>query len=305
MTFSKLADDYVKHLGIRRGCSPVTCEGYAVTYSQFVTHLRARGLTDDIKHFTPESVEALITTLASRGQKASSVNTRLAHLSSIAKWAMTQKNGRGYLLDENPLVRIERLKKAKPKEKYLMRAELRALLTVETKPWERLALDMFIDTALRVSELANARVKDLRLEGDLLVLSVIVKGGRPRNVTLGRDLAERLEASLRQREAGPEAPLLINSRGDKFNRSSLTSLVFRLARRAGITRIKVRAHVLRHTYNAIGNAAGVGITERAGLLNHANTHTLQSYDHFFAGQLDAARTKVREAVAQVVSASAA
>ena len=212
MTFSKLADDYVKHLGIRRGCSPVTCEGYAVTYRQFVTHLREQGLTDDIKHFTPESVEALITTLASRGQKASSVNTRLAHLSSIAKWAMTQKNGRGYLLDENPLVRIERLKKAKPKEKYLMRAELRALLTVETKPWERLALDLFIDTALRVSELANARVKDLRLEGDLLVLSVIVKGGRPRNVTLGRDLAERLEASLRQREAGPEAPLLINSR---------------------------------------------------------------------------------------------
>ena len=103
-------------------------------------------------------------------------------------------------------------------------------------------------------------------------------------------------------EAGPEAPLLINSRGDQFNRSSLTSLVFRLARRAGITRIKVRAHVLRHTYNAIGNAAGVGITERAGLLNHANTHTLQSYDHFFAGQLDAAREKVRAAVAAVTAA---
>src|SRR5262249_46963086 len=212
MLFSKFSSDYVKHLALRRGCSPATCDGYGRVLTQFVGHLLAEKLTDDVRHFTPDTVESFVTKLADAGRKGSAINHKLAVLASLAKWGMTQKDTRGkYFLAENPVSRVERPKRVKPPEKFLTLQELRALLTVEAKPYERLALDMFIDTALRVSELATAKVKHLRLDGDLLTLSVIVKGGRPRNVALGRELAERLEAPLRERKAGPEEPLLLNS----------------------------------------------------------------------------------------------
>src|SRR5262249_47027641 len=120
MTFSKMASEYLKHITIRRGCSTATASSYDETYKQFVTHLQSStGVADDVKHFTPDVVEAFVQKYLDAGKKASSVNTRLSHLASIAKWAMTVKHGRGYLLAENPLVRIERPKKVKPKEKYL------------------------------------------------------------------------------------------------------------------------------------------------------------------------------------------
>lgn len=51
---------------------------------------------------------------------------------------------------------------------------------------------------------------------------------------------------LKLREAKADEPLLVNERGQSYTRTSLSELVRRLARKAGITRLTVRAHVLRH-----------------------------------------------------------
>jgi len=61
--------------------------------------------------------------------------------------------------------------------KFLHRDELAALIAVKAPAHERLALDLFLDTGVRVSELVSANVSDLWLDdGERVQLSVSVKG---------------------------------------------------------------------------------------------------------------------------------
>lgn len=55
---------------------------------------------------------------------------------------------------------------------------------------------------------------------------------------------------------------------------------------------------MRHTYNAVAIRAEVGLVERAGLLNHSDTHTLKTYDHHLEGLHDA-REAVRAAMREI------
>jgi hypothetical protein len=56
-----------------RGASPRTTESYEATYSRFVEFLHQRGEDDDLRHFTPEHIEAFIDALVAGGLKPSSV----------------------------------------------------------------------------------------------------------------------------------------------------------------------------------------------------------------------------------------
>ena len=188
--------------------------------------------------------------------------------------------------------------------KFLHRDELAALIAVKAPAHERLALDLFLDTGVRVSELVSANVSDLWLDdGERVQLSVSVKGrGRRAEkfpVSLDPALAGGLLESLGARRASPDAPLLVNAAGNRFARSSLSQLVARLARRAGITRLTVRAHALRHTFNVIARQAGVEVYTRSRLLNHSDTGTLSKYDHLDATELTDARDKIRDSLRRV------
>lgn len=295
MKISALADQYLKFFAAR-GASPKTVECYDLTYRQYVAFLLGRGLEDDVRHFTPETLEAFITYLTEAGRKASSVNVKLAGLKSLGEYGKKTKDGRGrYHLSENPLDRVYRPKKQRPAEKYLGKVELQQLLAVECPASVRVALDLIVDTALRASELANANVEHLRLDGERVILSVRVKGGRYREITLGSEVAGRLLELLRFREARPTDPLLVNEKGERYTRTTLSEMVLRLARKAGITRILVRAHVLRHSVATMASATGADVPTIAAMLNHSDIHTVQRYVHR-KDAVDAAREAVREAL---------
>jgi integrase len=131
-----------------------------------------------------------------------------------------------------------------------------------------------------------------------LVLGVTVKGrGRSQqkiDVPIGKAVAERLLALLRHREAGPKDPLLVNQSGHRYLRTVLSDVIARRARQAGIARIPVRAHTLRHTYNVVARSeAGLDEVQRAGLLNQTDTASVRRYDHLLPDETHDARERVR------------
>jgi len=198
-----------------RGASARTFDVYESAHRQYLAHLASTGCPDDVRSFTPETIESWTTALQARGLKASSTGT------------------------------VHRPKRHRPREKYLSRDELLAFLSVKAAATERLAVDLLVDTALRASEVANANTEDVRPDkgphGERVILSVRVKGGGHRETTLGAEVAGRLLESLKFREAKPTDPLLVTVTGARFTRTSLSDTVIRLAKRAGITRIPVRA----------------------------------------------------------------
>lgn len=279
-----------------RGASPKTIESYDLAVRQYIAFLAEQGRVNDLKSFTPETVDAFATYLAEHGRKASSVNVKLAALHSLANYARKVKDDRGrWIMDENPLDRVFRPKRVRAAEKYLTVPELRRLLAVGCEPEERLALRMLVDTGLRVSEVSSARVKDLREEDGRLLLAVTVKGGRARTVRLGEDVGASLRAALLAREAAAEAPLLVTPRGERYTRTGLSELVLRLAGKAGLTRFPVRAHVLRHSVATIAIAEGCDIPTVAGMLNHSDLATVSRYIHR-EDAVDQARDAVRRAL---------
>lgn len=284
MTFLDLAYKYLAARG-PLGQAERTRISYAETFGLFSAFLTAQGLKDDVRHFTSENVAAfrdwfLARTVRGKRVKASSAGTRLAALSSLGKWASMVERPAKERLPANPALTVERPRAVRPPEKFLYREEVAALQSVPCAPNERLVLDAFFATGARVSGLAGAQVQNLQPVADGLALTIRLKGGRPQTIPLGPDLSERLTQSIREREAGPAQPVFVNQRGEKYRQSSLSELVFRLGQRAGITRLAVRPHVLRHTYNTYARLdAKLDIVKRANLLGHSGTRTLSVYEH--------------------------
>lgn len=295
MQVSALANQYLKWFGAR-GASPRTIECYDLTYSQFVAFLMGKGKENDLRQFTPENIDAFTTYLTENGRKASSINVKLAALHSLGEYGVKSKDAKGrYFLAENPLDRVFRPKRQKPAEKYLYKVELQQLLAVECPATVRVALELLVDTALRASEIALANVSHLSLDGDRVLLAVTVKGGAPRVVTLGTRVGQMLLESLRFREARPDDPLVVNEKGERYTRTTISEMVLRLARKAGISRILVRAHVLRHSVATLASASGADLKTIAEMLNHSDTNTVSRYVHR-KDAVDAARDAVREAL---------
>jgi site-specific recombinase XerD len=99
---------------------------------------------------------------------------------------------------------------------------------------------------------------------------------------------------LKQREAGPGAHVFVNQGGQPYTEQTLSEAISRIAKRAGITRIPVRAHVLRHTFNVYARVDGkLDPVMRASLLGHANTGTVMQYDHVMPDEAQPARAIMR------------
>ena len=219
---------------------------------------------------------------------------KVSALSSLGTFGTRTKDAEGrYDLVENPVSRVYRPKRQKPAERYLYAHEIKQLLAVQADAPSRLVLELLIDTALRASEVCRANVADLTEDGGRLRLAVVVKGGRPRTITLGQRVGALLLESLRLREAKPGDPLIVGPHGGRLGRTSLSELVRRLAVKAGVTRVAVRAHVLRHSMASLASAANVDIPTIAAMPNHSDLNTVTRYVHRHDA-VDAAREKMRE-----------
>jgi site-specific recombinase XerD len=268
-------------------------ETYEHCLRQFLTYLVTEAKADTgLRQFTPEHVEGFVGWLYRHEMVNSSVNLRLSALSGLAKYGMQQRLRGKPLIDANPVDFVKRPKNARPKEKYLTAVEIRALLATDCPANERLALALLFDTQLRVSAAVNAKVKDLRLDGDSVRLSVVEKGDNPDTFLLSPDVAAALCASLKEREAGPEETLLVNTRGEAYTRQTLSEAVARVARRAGVTRVRVGAHLFaRHSPASLAGQDGASEFEIAAMLRHRSTATAKRYVHGVVAET--ARDRVR------------
>ena len=77
----------------------------------------------------------------------------------------------------------------------------------------------------------------------------------------------------------PDTPILIDAYGKRMKRGGLSYLILKLAGRAGIKRIPVRPHIVRHTVNTVRRASGIDSLTRSRLLTHTSPASLASYEH--------------------------
>ncbi len=176
------------------------------------------------------------------------------------------------------IVTREPLAQAAPRA--LSAEEQRALLRAaeEGKPRDRAIVVLLLYTALRLSELVDLGVDDVRLsarKGLLVVRSG--KGDRYREVPLNAAARAALEEWLPvrlERVAEGQQALFVGPTGARLSPRAVDMAIRKTARRAGL---EISAHVLRHTCVTNLVRGGNDIVLVAELAGHRRLETTRRY----------------------------
>jgi integrase/recombinase XerC len=151
--------------------------------------------------------------------------------------------------------------------------ELRSLLALADDRERALAL-VFLDTGLRLSELASLRVGDVRPDGTLHVMG---KGAKERIVPIGSTARRGLVRYLATRGVvRPVDPLFTSRRRTGLTARGVQQAIARLGRRAGVG-TRCSPHTFRHTFARGYLVNGGDVFSLQQILGHSTLDMVRRY----------------------------
>ena len=242
----------------------------------------------------PATVQRYKEVLGKRGSAGSSVINALAVIRDFCLWAKFM----GYRNDE-PTEGIKRPPKRGPNPNPLYPDEIALLMAaIEQDPpaagsrerwyWERnrLAVLLFLNTGLRISELAALRWGDIHLRAGVLdVRPEAAKNGHPRTVPIPPALKEEL-TKIPPEKRKSSAPVLTNVKGKRLSSNGLNHIFDRwlperldaFATRTGENaEIHLYAHRLRHTFASLLVWEDIDLRTVQEILGHRQLDTTAHY----------------------------
>ena len=292
---------FLDYLRIEKGLAPLSIRAYTTDIGQFEEFLeeRKRGLRtarrDDVREFLQR--------LFSHQVDGRSVGRKLSALRHLYRYLLLDRK-----IEHDPTLNIESPRQWKVLPKALARDEMEAMLAApaarvtsgRTQAASALALrdramlEVFYAGALRVSEIINARLEDLKLEAGYML--VRGKGDKERVVPLGRsaqkalsqylaDARAWLAQSSKERErdgSGRTALLFIARRGKKLTRQRVWQMVRAASAASGR---KASPHMLRHSCATHMVENGADLRTVQTILGHSDISTTQVYTHMALDRL--------------------
>ncbi len=208
-----------------------------------------------------------------QGLKPNSTNRKLATLRSFINWAGDV--GVVHNVSALKMPKFEKQERMGPR--WLDHREQNSLLrAVERGGVERdiAIVKLLLNTGLRVDELCSLTWKDVKLtdrKGTIIVQKG--KGGKRREVPLNHDARNALLSVGYKDNVGRRLPIFFGQRGRLTSRG-LQNI---FAKYAGIARLDVSPHSLRHTFCKNLVNAGVSLEKVAALAGHENLETTRRY----------------------------
>jgi len=190
-------------------------------------------------------------------------------------------------LSKNPVADLDAPKLRKTLPRYLSLDEsVRLLDSVDGMYRERdfCILAIFLNCGLRISELANLDVADIREDS----LRVLGKGNKERIVYINDACADAINDYLLIRKSEPvsrERALFLSSRRKRISTSTIHNLVKKHLLAAGLDSTKYSSHKLRHTAATLMLKSGVDVRTLQELLGHEHLNTTQIYTHVESSSL--------------------
>lgn len=270
-------EDFQSYLRLDKGLSESTIQAYLSDLQLLEDHsgvepplLQEQQIFEALEHWHQSGVSN-----ASIRRKISSVRALFLYLQL--------KNSK--IVD--PTAKLELAKKPRSLPKTLTKEQIEALLTspnVETHEGilDRTILEVFYASGMRVSELASAKRKDLKLEEGILL--VHGKGSKQRMVPLGARASEWLKKYLLEvypKEnlgfACEELFVVGKEKARPLTRQEIWKKIKTYAALSGIP--KASPHSLRHSFASHLLSGGMNLRSVQMLLGHEDISTTQIYTH--------------------------
>jgi len=274
---------FLGYLRVERGSARMTIVAYTGDLAQFTEFLERRGRR--LTSARREDVRDFIGELFSNQLDGRSVGRKLSALRHLYRYLL--HDGK---IDKDPTLNVESPRQWKVLPKSLSRDEVEMTLAANqparnTPRSEALALrdraimELLYAGGVRVSEVADARLEDLKL--DLGYILVKGKGDKERIVPLGVPAQQALQQYLKSsREVilnkRPSPLLFIGARARRLTRQRLWQLVGNASAASGR---HASPHMLRHSCATHMVENGADLRTVQTILGHADISTTQVYTH--------------------------
>ena len=241
--------------------SDATIDTYLLATRQLIEHLGGQGRSVGADDITADDIRSFLGhVLATRA--SATARQRYASLKQLFKWL--EEEGE---IEVSPMTKVRPPRVQEQPVPVLSDSEISALLGSVPSQARRQKLEdtrdlailrLFVDTGMRLGELAGLRVVDVDL--DLGVAVVLGTGRQVRSVPFGDRTSAALDRYLRRRGghyASDVEWLWLGLRG-RLKDSGIAQMVARRSRQAGIGRVHPHQfrHTMAHRWLAAGGAEG-------------------------------------------------
>lgn len=271
MPFAATLDSFIRSL-VAKNRTSATLTGYRSDLRSFLTWLCENTPCAHPQEVTRGDITEY---LAERGAAGVSGISRARNLASIKEYFRFLVDAG--MLQSSPVEGIVPPKREKRGRNYLSQEAYTKLLQLAAgTPRDYAILQVFLQTGIRVSELATLTVDDVDLERGLL--RVTGKGMADRDIPLNKKAIAALRLWRAARPATEHRVLFTNRFGEPMGVRGIQKLVERYRGAAGIEK-RITPHSLRHTFATHKARQGVNAFQLRDYMGHATVATTQLYVH--------------------------
>ncbi len=272
---------YTQYLQYEKRLSPNTLLAYGKDLEQFDLFLSLQGFEDGIHKSDTGIIRFWVVSLLESGISARSTHRKISSLRRFFRYCL--QNG---LCSENPVDGLVLPKLEKRLPVFVDEEAMRILFEDIEFPVgfrgcrDRLVLELFYGTGIRLSELINLKVEDFDLSGGLI--KVTGKGGKDRIIPFPKEMHDVFieYESMKLGEFGEynKGYLILTDAG----KSVYPKFVYRLVNMylSYVTTVSKKSpHILRHSFATHLLNRGADLNAIKELLGHANLSATQVYTH--------------------------
>lgn len=269
-------EKFINYLSSEKRFSVHTITSYSNDINQFFLFLSEEyKITSELSEVNFQIVRSWIASLLEKGVTPRSVNRKISTLKTYFKFLIREG-----VIQESPMLKVVAPKSKKRLPLFVEEDQIESLLNgVEFDDGfigerDKLIIELFYVTGIRLSELINIKISDLNFDNNLV--KVLGKRNKERLIPLSTRIVKELQFFIEKYKI--DNYLFTNLGGTKV----YTKLVYRVVNKyiGKISSINKKSpHILRHTFatHMLNNGADINAIKE--LLGHANLSATQVYTH--------------------------
>lgn len=280
---------FIGHLKGRSRAS-ATILAYGKDIDQLLSYLQKTG-KDDTSTITTDDLKSFMDKLAKEGYTSKSISRKTNSTKTFFKFLKSSS-----LIEDDPARMLEHPKFENKPPRILTELEYRALRdAARSDPRIYAIIELFLQTGIRIGELAKLNIDDLTLEGTAPSMHIMpAEGTVERVIPLNKPAVEAVRRYLEVRPKDKQVSnaLFITKTGKPLLIRNIRTAIDRYFRLAGIKDAKVND--LRHTWVAHHLSTGTSLILISKLAGHKRVSTTERYLQYVQGKAAEGKVTLEE-----------